>query len=154
MRRRKPQPKPTGQEYEAGMALWRESLEPPVSKVTLEPRVQRGIPDPLWDTMAALFYGGKVPSHPRNLRTYINGIYHGLVDVGATPEELKRRYHRWPKLYPSVPVTPMAVLKNWHTLAPPPEETTCGRTPHAWDTHSPIDGQVRTCLRCGKKEIY
>ena len=106
--------------------------------------------DIVWDTICELFYPSGVPTHPKSLRSHVNAIVAGLKELGATPEEIRRRRQRWPELFPRAIVTAQALLKHWDLLAEPAK--VCRN--HAWRPIMPKDGTVQTCENCGKRQVY
>ena len=73
-------------------------------------------PDPIWDTVAELFFGGTVAEPDA---THVGKIVKGLKAHGATPAEIKRRRDLYLFRWPNVSCTADALLKHWSHLGAP-----------------------------------
>jgi hypothetical protein len=70
--------------------------------------------DELWDCVVDVFgYSTDMTSLERGR---INKALKSLRDVGASPDELRRRAFEYRKRFPNVAFTPMAVASNWSQL--------------------------------------
>lgn len=80
--------------------------------------------DLLWETWMLLAFHNPSPILTASERGRINKALKELREIGATPEELKRKFHayksKWPKLGdPSI----NALTANWNTLGSKPRIT-------------------------------
>ena len=82
-----------------------------------EPKARE--PDPIWDEVAAQWFGGDVarPSASR-----VGAVVRDLKDLGATPDEIRARIARHKTKWPTVTCSPESLVKNWALFAatPPP----------------------------------
>ena len=85
---------------------------PPATK--LPPR--KRAPDPIWDTVAELFFGGTVapPDY-----THVGKIVKAMKEHGAIPAEIRRRRDLYLFRWPNVSCTADALLKHWSHLGAP-----------------------------------
>jgi len=68
---------------------------------------------PLWNAVADAWFGGDVK---RPHRTRVGKIVRDLEDLGATPNELRRRITNYKHLMPKCICSPEAIVKWWPTL--------------------------------------
>ena len=97
--------KPSPKEY-----VQRNTGEVKPKRQKAEPRK----PDPIWDAVAAQWFGGKVaePDYAR-----VGKIVRDLKAHGATPEEIKTRVRRYHSEWPEAECTPEAMVKHWARFA-------------------------------------
>ncbi len=82
---------------------------------TKKPRTPRQ-PDPLWDTVAALWFGGTVA---RPHATRAGKLVRDLRDLGATPDEVRLRHERYRTTWPKATASGEALIKHWHNFSEP-----------------------------------
>ena len=73
-------------------------------------------PDPIWDTVAEIWFGGKVAT-PGARR--VGKIVRDLKAYEATPDEIRGRVKRYTSEWPDAECTPEALVKHWTRFAPP-----------------------------------
>jgi len=77
--------------------------------------------DPLWDTLVDEL-GDVATKDERGIR---NRALKQLREIGATPEDIRRRCHAYRVQWPKVSLTASALVKHWSALkAPPARDTT------------------------------
>jgi hypothetical protein len=52
-------------------------------------------------------------------RSVINRVVKELKEIEASPEEITRRARRWRVVYPTITLTPTALVKHWPALVSP-----------------------------------
>ena len=68
-------------------------------------------PDPIWDTIAEIFYGGPVPTGQVKS---VSGIVRDLKELHATPAKILGHVKRMKKKWgPGITVTMYAIVKHW-----------------------------------------
>lgn len=80
-------------------------------------RSDNGKQDLIWDALAAacdLETGQMTTTEQGKMRKAVKE----LRDVGATPEEVKRRAHRYRHEHPTWDLTPTALVAHWSSFAP------------------------------------
>jgi DNA-binding Lrp family transcriptional regulator len=72
--------------------------------------------DALWDALEA---ATKIKPEAIGERSLFGKCVKELLELDATPEEVKRRAAQWPKRYSGATLTPRALLMHWGELAGP-----------------------------------
>lgn len=84
---------------------------PPVGKPKRERAPRPG--DPLWDAIMLIFHPSGLPSAHRSR---IGKAVKSLLELNATPEELKRRYENARHNWPGYTITVESIIRNWDQL--------------------------------------
>lgn len=95
--------KPTRRRSSRGAAQERETEAPKVRQ-----------PDPIWDAVAAIWFGGKVPS---DKRSSVGRVVRGLKERDATVLEVQARLERYRERWPGMNDSMHAVFANWEKLS-------------------------------------
>ncbi len=100
-------------------------LAPPSAKPARDP-------DPLWDCVAAIWFGATVK---KPQATRVGKVVRDLKAYGATPAELRIRVDRYKTQWPDAECTPEAIVKHWYRFAGATAgaETDTPMTPEQWD---------------------
>ena len=72
-------------------------------------------PNPIWDTVVAMWYPEGVPTSQRKA---VGRIFADLKELGATPDEIRRRHAEHVAKWPEMTCTARSVVKNWGLFAP------------------------------------
>lgn len=83
--------------------------------VTSKPKQPRQ-PDPVWDTVAALYFGGTV-AEPH--RTRCGKVVKQFTQLQADPDEIRRRHERMCAKWPDLTHTPEMLIKHWCAFTRP-----------------------------------
>lgn len=73
--------------------------------------------DLLWDELVKVC-DADASEMTKNERGKFNAALKQLRDVGATPEEIRRRAWQWKQEYPNIAITPTALCNRWSSLKP------------------------------------
>lgn len=128
-----------------------ESAQKPTTKrAPTTPRKPRE-PDPIWDAVAAIWFGGTViPSQA----TRVGRVVRDLKALEATPDDIADRHERQRDEWGDAGATPESLVKHWHQFGPdrkPPngrhEEISPARIqaePGKYDHIRPINAKGKT----------
>jgi len=96
--------------------------------------------NPLWD---ALVEGIGITPTTTNERSKYGKVVRELRDLGATPEEIRRRCANYMQHWPAVDLTPTALLEHWSRMDKPPNQQQA-RAPTQADHNSARRGKLVT----------
>ena len=71
-------------------------------------------PNPLWDAIAAEFFGGQIPPA---YRTRVGRAAKAIAEFGGQPGDIAARKREWPRVFAGCVCTLEALVKHWHLLA-------------------------------------
>lgn len=74
-------------------------------------------PDPVWDAVAALFYGGTVPT---GQKSRVGAAVRDLKELGASPSTIREKHGIMTRAYEKPGMaTLQALVRNWASFVPP-----------------------------------
>lgn len=112
--------------------------------------------DFLWEALVEVC-AANADEMTKNERGKFNAALKQLRDVGATPDEIRRRAWQWKQEYPNIQITPTALCNRWSSLRPKNRyapatggEKPSGATPSAgakdaWGNPSPEPAEELEC---------